>query len=140
MSTSSNTSGECSPFSITDSIVVQATDDNADKILQEVDLSDPNIDKNDTFELRQQVSIKESPLYYLRDIPYSAYTSFQVSLIFLIVIYNGFLGPLAGNVFIPALPLLQKEFNVSGNNHKCYGISIHGNILHLTIILGCPCR
>lgn len=61
MSTSSNTSGECSPFSITDSIVVQATDDNADKILQEVDLSDPNIDKNDTFELRQQVSIKESP-------------------------------------------------------------------------------
>ncbi|KAH7593804.1 Major facilitator superfamily (MFS) profile [Nakaseomyces glabratus] len=113
MSTSSNTSGECSPFSITDSIVVQATDDNADKILQEVDLSDPNIDKNDTFELRQQVSIKESPLYYLRDIPYSAYISFQVSLIFLIVIYNGFLGPLAGNVFIPALPLLQKEFNVS---------------------------
>ena len=49
----------------------------------------------------------------LRNVPYSCFTKWQVLTIFLIVIYIGFLGPMSGNIYIPALPLLQQEFNVS---------------------------
>lgn len=53
----------------------------------------------------------------LRDIclktpPYTCFSRKQVVLIFAIVIYIGFLGPMAGNIYIPALPLLQREFQV----------------------------
>lgn len=45
--------------------------------------------------------------------PYTCFTKGQVALIFGIVIYIGFLGPMAGNIYIPALPLLQTEFHVN---------------------------
>ncbi|KAG0667839.1 Dityrosine transporter 1 [Maudiozyma exigua] len=49
----------------------------------------------------------------LHTIPYSCFTKWQVLTIFLIVIYIGFLGPMSGNIYIPALLLLQQEFKVS---------------------------
>ncbi|SMN19590.1 similar to Saccharomyces cerevisiae YBR180W DTR1 Putative dityrosine transporter, required for spore wall synthesis [Maudiozyma saulgeensis] len=49
----------------------------------------------------------------LHDIPYSCFTKWQVFTIFFIVIFIGFLGPMSGNIYIPALPLLQEEFKVS---------------------------
>lgn len=49
----------------------------------------------------------------LQNVPYSCFTKWQVLTTFLIVIYIGFLGPMSGNIYIPALPLLQQEFNVS---------------------------
>lgn len=48
----------------------------------------------------------------LEGLPYTCFTHQQVFLIFAIVIYIGFLGPMAGNIYIPALPLLQREFLV----------------------------
>lgn len=46
-------------------------------------------------------------------LPYTCFTRTHVILIFGIVIYIGFLGPMAGNIYIPALPLLQTQFQVS---------------------------
>ncbi|QEU61194.1 Dtr1 [Kluyveromyces lactis] len=45
--------------------------------------------------------------------PYSAFSNNQVVSILLIIIYIGFLGPVTGNIYIPALPILQSEFNTS---------------------------
>lgn len=49
----------------------------------------------------------------LETLPYTCFTNRQVIMIFAIVIYIGFLGPMAGNIYIPALPLLQREFSVN---------------------------
>ncbi|CCD24226.1 Dtr1p NDAI_0C05670 [Naumovozyma dairenensis CBS 421] len=46
-------------------------------------------------------------------VPYTCFTRGQIFLIFAIVIYIGFLGPMSGNIYIPALPLLQNEFKVN---------------------------
>ncbi|KAL6945042.1 hypothetical protein ACO0QE_002485 [Hanseniaspora vineae] len=43
---------------------------------------------------------------------YSVYSRGTKFLIFLIITFCGFLGPLAGNIFIPALPFLQTVFAV----------------------------
>lgn len=48
-------------------------------------------------------------------LPYSAFSKTEIIIIFSIIIYIGFLGPMSGNIYIPALPLLQEEFNVSTN-------------------------
>ncbi|AQZ09954.1 DTR1 (YBR180W) [Zygosaccharomyces parabailii] len=48
----------------------------------------------------------------LKDEPYTCFTKAQRVTIFAIVIFIGFLGPMAGNIYIPALPLLQQEFKV----------------------------
>lgn len=45
--------------------------------------------------------------------PYTAFTPARAHLIIGIVTFAGFLGPLAGNIYIPILPLLQDVFNVS---------------------------
>lgn len=45
--------------------------------------------------------------------PYTSFTWCQKLVIFAIVIFIGFLGPMAGNIYIPALPLLQQKFRVS---------------------------
>lgn len=45
--------------------------------------------------------------------PYTAFSKKQRLMVFLVIIYVGFLGPLSGNIYIPALPLLQESFNVS---------------------------
>ncbi|CUS23954.1 LAQU0S12e03774g1_1 [Lachancea quebecensis] len=47
------------------------------------------------------------------DPPYTAFSQRQVILIFIIVIFVGFLGPLSGNIYIPALPILQDVFGLS---------------------------
>ncbi|AET40916.1 Dtr1p Ecym_7063 [Eremothecium cymbalariae DBVPG len=45
--------------------------------------------------------------------PYTAFSKLQQSLIFAVIIFIGFLGPMSGNIYIPALPILEREFNVS---------------------------
>ncbi|SCU84815.1 LADA_0D03972g1_1 [Lachancea dasiensis] len=45
--------------------------------------------------------------------PYTAFSHRQVILMFVIIVYIGFLGPLAGNIYIPALPILQNVFGLS---------------------------
>lgn len=57
-------------------------------------------------------NLESSEELVLEDLPYTCFTHRQVFLIFAIVIYIGFLGPMAGNIYIPALPLLQREFYV----------------------------
>lgn len=68
--------------------------------------------------MKEKSASKESTVEFSepsveREIPYSCFSKWQVLIIFMIVIYIGFLGPMSGNIYIPALPLLQKEFNVS---------------------------
>ncbi|GMM58685.1 Dtr1 protein [Maudiozyma humilis] len=46
-------------------------------------------------------------------LPYSCLTKGQALTIFGIIIFIGFLGPMSGNIYIPALPVLQTAFNVS---------------------------
>ncbi|EDO18614.1 hypothetical protein Kpol_1048p45 [Vanderwaltozyma polyspora DSM 70294] len=48
-----------------------------------------------------------------QELPYTSFTKGQVTTIFAIIIFIGFLGPMSGNIYIPALPTLQKAFNVS---------------------------
>lgn len=48
----------------------------------------------------------------LQDPPYTCFSKGQIILVFAIVMFIGFLGPMAGNIYIPALPLLQREFHV----------------------------
>ncbi|SCU94801.1 LANO_0E08196g1_1 [Lachancea nothofagi CBS 11611] len=45
--------------------------------------------------------------------PYTAFSNKQVILIFIIIVYIGFLGPLSGNIYIPALPIMQNVFGLS---------------------------
>ncbi|AGO14052.1 AaceriAGR195Wp [[Ashbya] aceris (nom. inval.)] len=47
------------------------------------------------------------------DPPYTAFSRLQRSVIFAVIIFIGFLGPMAGNIYIPALPILEQDFNVS---------------------------
>ncbi|CAI4055711.1 hypothetical protein SKDZ_02G2870 [Saccharomyces kudriavzevii ZP591] len=47
------------------------------------------------------------------DIPYTYFSKDRRLVIFGIIIFIGFLGPMSGNIYIPALPLLQREFDVS---------------------------
>ena len=47
-------------------------------------------------------------------IPYCCFPKWRAVTIFMIIIFVGFLGPMTGNIYIPALPLLQDEFHVSG--------------------------
>lgn len=44
---------------------------------------------------------------------YSAFSSTRKAIILGIVTFAGFLGPASGNIYIPILPLLQREFRVS---------------------------
>ncbi|SCV03028.1 LAME_0H07140g1_1 [Lachancea meyersii CBS 8951] len=44
---------------------------------------------------------------------YSAFSERQTFIIFVVIVYIGFLGPLSGNIYIPALPILQNVFNLS---------------------------
>ncbi|AJQ00178.1 Dtr1p [Saccharomyces cerevisiae YJM195] len=46
-------------------------------------------------------------------IPYTYFSKDQRLIIFGIIIFIGFLGPMSGNIYIPALPLLQREYDVS---------------------------
>ncbi|CCF59852.1 hypothetical protein KAFR_0I00710 [Kazachstania africana CBS 2517] len=56
---------------------------------------------------------KEYGVKELIELSYSSLTKEQALTIFLIIIFIGFLGPMSGNIYIPALPLLQIEYNVS---------------------------
>lgn len=46
-------------------------------------------------------------------LPYSAYSGARKRFILIIVTSAAFLAPLSGNIYLPALPLLTEEFNVS---------------------------
>lgn len=56
---------------------------------------------------------KEGTVIYPEFFPYSCFTSNQKYVIFGVIIFIGFLGPMSGNIYIPALPILQREFGVS---------------------------
>lgn len=58
---------------------------------------------------KAQENLDDIPLL---DLPYTCFSKAQIILIFAIVMFIGFLGPMAGNIYIPALPLLQREFHV----------------------------
>lgn len=45
--------------------------------------------------------------------PYTVFSTLQQNVIFAVIIFVGFLGPMSGNIYIPALPILEREFNVS---------------------------
>ncbi|KAL3235319.1 Dityrosine transporter 1 [Nakaseomyces bracarensis] len=80
--------------------------------LEDVVLTEPEIKKSNSAEVLPTQLV---PYFYNdhRDIQYTAFTRLQQLLIFCIIIYIGFLGPMAGNIYIPALPVLQREFGVS---------------------------
>ncbi|CCK68035.1 Dtr1p KNAG_0A03540 [Huiozyma naganishii CBS 8797] len=44
---------------------------------------------------------------------YTCFTNGQIFLIFVIITFIGFLGPMSGNIYIPALPLFQTIFHTS---------------------------
>ncbi|WEW54885.1 Dityrosine transporter 1 [Emydomyces testavorans] len=45
--------------------------------------------------------------------PYTAFSSPRRTFILTVITVAGFFGPLAGNIYLPALPVLTREFNVS---------------------------
>lgn len=67
--------------------------------------------------VRKVISLSPTPQNGLKDLPtggepYTCFTKSQRIVIFIIVVFIGFLGPMAGNIYIPALPLLQQKFHV----------------------------
>lgn len=81
------------------------------------DSAEKELTKSDSHEVRgtdtegqlteeEQETIKYEP-------PYTAFSRTYIFAIFSIVVYIGFLGPVTGNIYIPALPLLQEEFRTS---------------------------
>ncbi|KAB8231253.1 major facilitator superfamily domain-containing protein [Aspergillus alliaceus] len=60
------------------------------------------------------VASKDSPLATVTQTPsYSAFSRPKRVLILAVVTLAGFLGPLAGNIYLPALPVLEHEFHVT---------------------------
>ncbi|SSD60693.1 related to Dityrosine transporter 1 [Saccharomycodes ludwigii] len=58
----------------------------------------------------------EKELSSTSSVPSSAYSVFskrQKQIIFSVIIYCGFLGPVSGNIYIPALPYLRNAFHVN---------------------------
>ncbi|CCE64680.1 hypothetical protein TPHA_0I01760 [Tetrapisispora phaffii CBS 4417] len=68
------------------------------------------IDNDDTSDVDLEKCTKEAGDI---DIEYSFFTKTQRMVMFFIVIYVGFLGPMSGNIYIPALPTLQKAFHTN---------------------------
>lgn len=67
--------------------------------------------------VKKVLSLTPTPQSGLKDStldnePYTCFTRYQKLVIMVIVIFIGFLGPMAGNIYIPALPLLQQKFEV----------------------------
>lgn len=71
----------------------------------EEDLSQDKIDDG--------VDIEKTCNDIAKPLPYSCFTKRQKFTIFFIIMFIGFLGPMSGNIYIPALPLLQKEFKTT---------------------------
>lgn len=71
----------------------------------------PNLDTNEKTEDENE---SQEPLTsdLIETLPYSKFSKTQQVVIFGIVIYIGFLGPMSGNIYIPALPTLQTAFGV----------------------------
>ncbi|GAV55313.1 hypothetical protein ZYGR_0AS06370 [Zygosaccharomyces rouxii] len=72
-------------------------------------LAPESVKKVSSLEPTPQKGLKD---FALDDEPYTCFTWYQKMVIFAIVIFIGFLGPMAGNIYIPALPLLQQKFDV----------------------------
>lgn len=61
----------------------------------------------------EEVHTEKSSAGPIKPLPYSCFTKPQKFVIFFIIMFIGFLGPLSGNIYIPALPLLQQEFRTT---------------------------
>ncbi|CCH59284.1 hypothetical protein TBLA_0B04480 [Henningerozyma blattae CBS 6284] len=61
----------------------------------------------------EKQSVPEQAVPITEEIPYTKFTKAQQFVIFCIIVYIGFLGPMCGNIYIPALPILQEEFQVT---------------------------
>lgn len=76
---------------------------------------------NESFSIAQSdrvsalpVASKDSPLATVTQTPsYSAFSRPKRVLILAVVTLAGFLGPLAGNIYLPVLPVLEHEFHVT---------------------------
>lgn len=66
-------------------------------------------DEKDIKNSKEPIEIQSSEEY---NIPYTNFSKSQLIMIYLIIVYIGFLGPLCGNIYIPALPVIQDAFGV----------------------------
>lgn len=69
-------------------------------------------------------------------IPYTYFSKDQRLIIFGIIIFIGFLGPMSGNIYIPALPLLQREYDVSATTINATVSVFYGCFFRWSIVLG----
>lgn len=113
-SESTYSSSEYSPNNTSDNTPTHAvyTIPEEDEPMEDVSISEPENKKVNKTGVQQTQVI---PYFYNEDIAteYTVFTKSQIVIIFFVIIFIGFLGPMAGNIYIPALPILQKEFNVS---------------------------
>lgn len=73
-------------------------------------------DADDINDNKTEEHMSSETLPFKKDIDtlkYSAFTKGQKIMIFAIIMFIGFLGPTSGNIYVPALPLLQEKFNTS---------------------------
>ena len=100
--------------------VNQGNNDAGKQIFHDQVDSSPSLSAQKANTKEEEVAIKSSnsqstdPLADTREnIPYTYFSKDRRLIIFGIIIFIGFLGPMSGNIYIPALPLLQREFGVS---------------------------
>lgn len=61
----------------------------------------------------EEIATEKGSTGIINTLQYSCYTRKQKFVIFFIIMFIGFLGPMSGNIYIPALPLLQNEFKTT---------------------------
>ncbi len=63
--------------------------------------------------------------------PYSAFSPWRRRFILTVITVAGFFGPLAGGIYLPALPVLEREFNASAT-----AINLTVSVFMLTFAFG----
>lgn len=89
---------------------LKETDFDSDKSKEEQNSPTDN-EKKHVISMEEPLKNSGSETIYV--LPYSAFSRHQIFAVLSIIIYIGFLGPVTGNIYIPALPILQKEFGIS---------------------------
>ncbi|SCU87960.1 LAFA_0E09868g1_1 [Lachancea sp. 'fantastica'] len=72
-----------------------------------------NKDSTPEKEVKNESCVKQNIAEEIKPQQYTSFSSLQKFIIFAVIVYIGFLGPLSGNIYIPALPILQTIFNLS---------------------------
>ena len=99
----------------TPSLVMESNENSTSSLKEEKDAEQSDITelKESDFDSDQTKDIPEIAKEVEYTPPYSAFSKYQILFIFVVVVYIGFLGPVTGNLYIPALSLLQTEFHTS---------------------------